>query len=136
MNQKRSRRTAYIIMTVMAFVFVLPLFWVIFASFNPDAGVGLKLPSTWVMENYQAVLQRSIRLSPGVPVQGQDPLRQMKTSIIVFTTLVCRAAMEGGLSPEGEQEHAVFRDRAAAVDQRRAPRGLRLRAGELSALAL
>lgn len=50
--------------------------------------------------NYQAVLQRSIRLSPGVPVQGQDPLRQMKTSIIVFTTLVCRAAMEGGLSPE------------------------------------
>ena len=50
--------------------------------------------------NYQAVLQRSIHLSPGVPVQGQDPLRQMKTSIIVFTTLVCRAAMEGGLSPE------------------------------------
>lgn len=50
--------------------------------------------------NYQPVLQRSIRLSPGVPVQGQDPLRQMKTSIIVFTTLVCRAAMEGGLSPE------------------------------------
>ena len=50
--------------------------------------------------NYQAVLQRSIRLSPGVPVQGQDPLRQMKTSILVFTTLVCRAAMEGGLSPE------------------------------------
>lgn len=50
--------------------------------------------------NYHAVLQRSVQLSPGVPVQGQDPLRQMKTSIIVFTTLACRAAMEGGLSPE------------------------------------
>ena len=50
--------------------------------------------------NYQNVLQNSVRLSPGVPVQGQDPLRQMKTSIIVFTTLVSRAAMEGGLSPE------------------------------------
>ena len=50
--------------------------------------------------NYHAVLQRSVQLSPGVPVQGQDPLRQMKTSVIVFTTLVCRAAMEGGLSPE------------------------------------
>ena len=50
--------------------------------------------------NYHAVLQRSVQLSPGVPVQGQEPLRQMKTSIIVFTTLVCRAAMEGGLSPE------------------------------------
>ncbi len=50
--------------------------------------------------NYHAVIQRSISLSPGVPVQGADPLRQMKTSIVVFTTLVSRAAMEGGLSPE------------------------------------
>ena len=50
--------------------------------------------------NYYGVLQGSIRLSPGVPIRGQDPLRQMKTSIVVFTTLVSRAAMEGGLSPE------------------------------------
>ena len=50
--------------------------------------------------NYQSALQNSVSLSPGVPVQGRDPLRQMKTSIIVFTTLVSRAAMEGGLSPE------------------------------------
>ena len=50
--------------------------------------------------NYRSVIQRSINLSPGVPVQGADPLRQMKTSIVVFTTLVSRAAMEGGLSPE------------------------------------
>lgn len=50
--------------------------------------------------NYHQVLNRSSSLSPGVPVQGRDPLRQMKTSIVVFTTLVSRAAMEGGLSPE------------------------------------
>ena len=50
--------------------------------------------------NYHHVLNRSSSLSPGVPVQGRDPLRQMKTSIVVFTTLVTRAAMEGGLSPE------------------------------------
>ena len=50
--------------------------------------------------NYQNALQGSGRLSPGVPIQGEDPLRQAKTSIIVFTSLVCRAAMEGGLSPE------------------------------------
>ena len=50
--------------------------------------------------NYQSVLQASALQSPGVPIQGQDPLRQMKTSIVVFTTLVSRAAMEGGLSPE------------------------------------
>lgn len=50
--------------------------------------------------NYHSALQNSSMLSPGVPVQGQDPLRQAKTSVIVFTTLVSRAAMEGGLSPE------------------------------------
>lgn len=50
--------------------------------------------------NYFSALQNSVLLSPGVPIRGQDPLRQMKTSIIVFTTLVSRAAMEGGLSPE------------------------------------
>jgi AraC-like DNA-binding protein len=50
--------------------------------------------------NYHQVLNRSSSLSPGVPVQSRDPLRQIKTSIVVFTTLVTRAAMEGGLSPE------------------------------------
>ncbi|MBQ7371862.1 MAG: helix-turn-helix domain-containing protein [Blautia sp.] len=50
--------------------------------------------------SYQNALQHSTLLSPGVPVQGKDPLRQAKTSIVVFTTLVSRAAIEGGLSPE------------------------------------
>ncbi|MBQ7656683.1 MAG: helix-turn-helix domain-containing protein [Clostridia bacterium] len=50
--------------------------------------------------NYQSALQYSSGMSPGVPIEGTDPLRQMKTSVIVFATLVSRAAMEGGLSPE------------------------------------
>lgn len=50
--------------------------------------------------NYHSALQGSIHISPGVPVRSTDPLRQAKTSIIVFITLVSRAAIEGGLSPE------------------------------------
>lgn len=50
--------------------------------------------------NYYRALEVSSGISPGVPLKGKDPLRQMKTSIVVFTTLVSRAAMEGGLSPE------------------------------------
>ncbi len=50
--------------------------------------------------NYQSAFQNSMHLSPGVPVEGQDPLRQMKISVVVFATLITRAAMEGGLSPE------------------------------------
>ena len=50
--------------------------------------------------NYHNALHNSAALSTGVPTHGKDPLRQIKNSIIVFTTLVSRAAMEGGLSPE------------------------------------
>ncbi|MBR3350426.1 MAG: hypothetical protein IKG55_10175, partial [Solobacterium sp.] len=50
--------------------------------------------------NYHEALKESAGLSGGVQMHGRDPLRQMKTSIIVFVTLVSRAAMEGGLSPE------------------------------------
>ena len=50
--------------------------------------------------NYQQALSASMGISTGVPVRTDDALRQSKTSIIVFTSLVCRAAIEGGLSPE------------------------------------
>ena len=50
--------------------------------------------------NYKQALSNSKSMSAGVPVQSSDVLRQSKTSVIVFTSLVCRAAIEGGLSPE------------------------------------
>lgn len=50
--------------------------------------------------NYKSALSASFLISTGVPVQGGDPLRRAKTSVIVFTTIVSRAAIEGGLSPE------------------------------------
>lgn len=50
--------------------------------------------------NYQDALSDSMNISYGVPVEGGDALRQAKTSVVVFASLVCRAAMDGGLSPE------------------------------------
>lgn len=50
--------------------------------------------------NYKEALSNSISISAGVPVQSNDALRQSKTSLTVFASLVCRAAIEGGLSPE------------------------------------
>lgn len=50
--------------------------------------------------DYSQALNTSMLLSNGVPVESSDPLRQGKVSNIVFCTLVCRAAIEGGLSPE------------------------------------
>ena len=50
--------------------------------------------------DYKAALNTSQMLSNGVPLQSKDPLRQGKTTINVFCSIVCRAAIEGGLSPE------------------------------------
>lgn len=50
--------------------------------------------------NYKDALNTSLLISAGVPVLGSDPLRQAKTSVIVFISIVCRAAIEGGLSPD------------------------------------
>ena len=50
--------------------------------------------------DYKQALDASQQLSSGVPVRSTDPLRQGKISSIVFCSIVCRAAIEGGLSPE------------------------------------
>lgn len=50
--------------------------------------------------NYKTAFHNSSMVSNGVPLQGGAPLRQVKNSVIVFCSIVCRAAMEGGLSPE------------------------------------
>lgn len=50
--------------------------------------------------NYKTAFHHSSMVSNGVPLQGGAPLRQAKTSVIVFCSIVCRAAMEDGLSPE------------------------------------
>lgn len=50
--------------------------------------------------NFKLAMDSSLGVSSGVPVQSADPLRQTKTSTIVFTSLCARAAIEGGLSPE------------------------------------
>lgn len=50
--------------------------------------------------NYAAAFHASSMLSNGVPLTEGAPLRQEKNSVIVFCSIVCRAAMDGGLPPE------------------------------------
>ena len=50
--------------------------------------------------NYKTAFHNSSLISNGVPLRGGAPLRQAKNSVIVFCSIVCRAAIEGGLSPE------------------------------------
>lgn len=50
--------------------------------------------------NYREALSESMNISDGVPLDGESALQRAKVNAVVFCTLVCRAAMDGGLSPE------------------------------------
>ncbi len=50
--------------------------------------------------DYRQALSLPQQMSNGVPLRSEDPLRKGKVSNIVFCSIVCRAAIEGGLSPE------------------------------------
>ncbi len=50
--------------------------------------------------NYRDALSTSMLISDGVSLDTRDPIRNAKTNVIVFSSIVCRAAILGGLSPE------------------------------------
>ncbi len=50
--------------------------------------------------DYRKGLDRSMRLSSGVKADYKDPVRSAKNNNLTLLTLVTRAAIEGGLSPE------------------------------------
>ena len=50
--------------------------------------------------NYAFVVNQANSVSNGVKVDTNEILGQARISVIVFTSLCCRAAIEGGLSPE------------------------------------
>ena len=52
-----SRPVLNILMIVIGVVFLLPLLWLIFASFNPNADSNLALPSPFSLENYHLVIR-------------------------------------------------------------------------------
>ena len=49
---------------------------------------------------YKEAMNKASFVSSGVPLKAVDPVRQAKTSVIVFIALCTRAAIEGGMSPE------------------------------------
>ncbi len=56
MKSKRETVIAYVVMVLMAIIFALPLLWIILASLDKNAAVGVKIPASWTLHNFQAVL--------------------------------------------------------------------------------
>ena len=61
MNEKREKITAYAVLTVIAIIFVLPLAWVILASFDKNASLAASIPD-FTGQNYVEVLTSKANL--------------------------------------------------------------------------
>lgn len=56
MKPKSSKLIPYLILTGIAIAFILPLLWVILASFDANASASVKIPMDWTIGNYQQIL--------------------------------------------------------------------------------
>lgn len=56
MSEKATKAIHYIILTIIAIAFILPLVWLVVASLDSGANQALKWPTSWTFSNYTSVL--------------------------------------------------------------------------------
>lgn len=56
MYWKFRKTIPYLVLTLLAAVFALPLLWIILASFDANASQAVKMPAQWTIENYKTIL--------------------------------------------------------------------------------
>ena len=78
MNKKRDKIIAYIVLAILAVVFVIPLTWVVLASFDANATLAVSAP-TLTLDNYAQVLTNAANLRSF----GNGLLMALGTSIFV-----------------------------------------------------
>lgn len=59
---KFNKTVPYVVLTILAIIFALPLLWLIVASFDANASQAVKMPAQWTLENYKAVLSEQANL--------------------------------------------------------------------------
>jgi len=56
--------TASVLLSLIGVLFLVPLLWVVFASFDGDATVSMRLPETWTLTNYTDVMTWELAWQP------------------------------------------------------------------------
>lgn len=59
MKRKFQKVLPYVVLTVIAVLFLIPLLWILLASFDAHPLESLKVPAEWTLQNYQEVLTSS-----------------------------------------------------------------------------
>ena len=62
MDKTRVNRLHYIVLSFMALTFLLPLVWLVIASFDPNASDALKIPASVTLGNYISVITNTDNL--------------------------------------------------------------------------
>ena len=68
MSERSVKALHYILLAIIALVFVLPLIWLVVASFDMGANQSLKWPDQWTFSNYANVLTNASIRRPFVNV--------------------------------------------------------------------
>ena len=56
MRWKFRKTVPYAVLTILAVIFVLPLLWIVLASFDGNASQAVKMPAQWTLDNYRKIL--------------------------------------------------------------------------------
>lgn len=62
MKLRSSKAIPYIILIIIAIVFILPLLWVALASFDKNAAQSIKIPRDWTIGNFKEVLSNQTNI--------------------------------------------------------------------------
>ena len=62
MKIRNNKSFSYIVLTILAIIFALPLLWIIFASFDGNAAQAVKVPSEWTLGNFKAILSQQANI--------------------------------------------------------------------------
>ncbi|MFD4959537.1 carbohydrate ABC transporter permease [Microbacterium sp. NPDC058389] len=63
-RKRTHTATASILLALIGLLFLVPLLWVVFASFDGDATVSMRLPETWTLANYTDVMTWELAWQP------------------------------------------------------------------------
>ena len=86
MGEKTVKAIHYIILSIIGIAFVLPLVWLVVASFDLNANQALKWPETWTLSNYIGVLTNA------------DDLRGFGVGLVISLTQSLIVVLVAGLA--------------------------------------
>ncbi|RZT62185.1 carbohydrate ABC transporter membrane protein 2 (CUT1 family) [Microcella alkaliphila] len=83
--RRASRLWASVALSLVAVTFVVPLAWIVLAAFDATATYETRLPDTWTIDNFRAVLTPQTTF---IPIMNSVGLASLTASLTVLASLL------------------------------------------------